>query len=179
MYSIVSSIIIVSHERLFVKSFYGILFPLIILLFQLKLTSLLGLCFNNMKPAFFLFQWVKFFQIVAVLNDIFCKQSDCLWCVLRVLKICPVMQSRWERKIKNQWLKLQSISMFCCRYLIRKLSVNDSNFYDFKIQISAWIFTNYFSVFLPIHNDFLTSIFVSEIVLKNHLFYSLFKEIFS
>lgn len=54
----------------------------------------------------------------------------------------------------------------------------DSNFYDFKIQISAWIFTNYFSDFLPIHNDFLTSIFVSKIVLKSIYFYRYSKKFF-
>ncbi|MDE5558466.1 MAG: hypothetical protein K2J32_12415, partial [Ruminococcus sp.] len=50
----------------------------------------------------------------------------------------------------------------------------DSHFYDFKIQISAWILMNYFADFFCAISDFWTSIFVSEIVLKNYLFLSLF-----
>ena len=51
-------------------------------------------------------------------------------------------------------------------------------FWLHKVQISAWIFTNYFSDFLPFHNDFLTSIFVSEIVLKIIYFYRYSKKFF-
>lgn len=84
-----------------------------------------------------------------------------------------------QRRIEN----LKSVVKIALNFNIllsvsdAKIISVDSHFYDFKIQISAWIFTNYFADFFCEIFNFWTSIFISEIFVKS-IYFKVIQEIF-
>ena len=119
-------------------------------------------------------KYTCFFQIGAVQNAIFSKP----------LEHYSGSENMTGDAIQMRTKNLKSMIKIAVNFNIMlslsdaKIIRVDSHFYDFKIQISAWIFTNYFADFFCENFDFWTSIFVSEIFVKSICFYGYSRNFF-